>query len=166
MKTNLNRETEQPHQAGSRDLGGHPLKSPTLCVRDLYCRGSCSGSSVEEQTTLTEVVCPYRGIYVRHLAQDQSVAEANQALLFNADESYRISNSIPIDDASPSLAIDPVLLLKIVPAEFFIGHSMPVFGRKRVRIDARTQAPVAMLRHSLRQGLAESLEKEGLALTS
>src|SRR5262249_29442360 len=39
------------------------------------------------------------------------------------------------------------------------------FGRQRLRIDARTQALVALLRHGLRQGLAEPLEAEGLALT-
>jgi len=41
----------------------------------------------------------------------------------------------------------------------------PLRKRKRLRIDARAQALVALLRHSLRHKLAEPLEAEGLALT-
>jgi len=39
------------------------------------------------------------------------------------------------------------------------------FRPQRLRIDARAQALMAMLRHSLRRGIAEPLEAESLALT-
>jgi AraC family transcriptional regulator len=39
------------------------------------------------------------------------------------------------------------------------------FRQQRLRIDARAQALVGLLRHSLRQGIAEPLEAESLALT-
>jgi AraC family transcriptional regulator len=141
------------------------LRSSTVCVRDVYCQGTCSGLSVEEYATATELVFPYRGTYVRHLGDDQAVAEANQVLFFNAAEGYRVSHPIPGGDASLSLAISPDLLLEMVPAGLLNNQSTPTFGCRRLRIDARTQALVAMLRHSLRQGIAEPLEAEGLALT-
>ena len=39
------------------------------------------------------------------------------------------------------------------------------FRQQRLRIDPRAQALVALLRHSLREGIAEPLEAESLALT-
>jgi AraC-like DNA-binding protein len=39
------------------------------------------------------------------------------------------------------------------------------FRPRRLRIDARTQVLVALLRHGLREGIAEPLEAESLALT-
>jgi AraC family transcriptional regulator len=141
------------------------LKSSTVCVRDVYCPGTCSGQSVEEYATATELVFPYRGTYVRHLGQNQAVAEANQVLFFNAAEGYRVSHPVPGGDASLSLAISPDFLLEVVPAGLLNNQSAPAFWRQQLRIDARTQALVALLRHSLRQGIAEPLEAEGLALT-
>ncbi|AXC12299.1 Transcriptional regulator, AraC family [Acidisarcina polymorpha] len=108
---------------------------------------------------------PYRGTYVRHLGKSQAVAEANQVLFFNAAEGYRVSHPVPGGDASLSLAISPDVLLEMVPAKLLSNQSTPAFWRQQLRIDARTQALVALLRHSLRQGIAEPLEGEGLALT-
>ena len=48
---------------------------------------------------------PYRGVYVRHLGQDQAVAEANQVLFFNAAEGYQVSHPVPGGDASLTLVI-------------------------------------------------------------
>jgi AraC family transcriptional regulator len=141
------------------------LRSSTACIRDVYCQGSCKGRSAEEYATATELVFPYRGTYVRHLGEDQAVAEANQVLLFNAAQGYRVSHPIPGGDASLSLAISSELLLEIVPAELLSSQSMLTFKRQRLRIDARAQALVAMVRHSLRQNIAEPLEAESLTLT-
>src|SRR5260370_666600 len=56
------------------------LKSPTVTIRDTYCQGSCRERSAEECTTTTQLVFPYRGVYVRHVGHDQTVAEAHQVL--------------------------------------------------------------------------------------
>jgi AraC family transcriptional regulator len=141
------------------------LQTPTVRVRDVYCRGSCRVRGVEEHATATELVFPYRGTYIRHLGEDQAVAEANQVLFFNAGEGYRVSHPVPGGDASLSLAIRAELLLELVPAGLLRNGCTPEFGRQRLRVDARTQALVALLRHSLRRGIAEPLEAEGLALT-
>lgn len=141
------------------------LKSPTITIRDVYCQGRCRHQSAEESTTVTELVFPYRGVYVRHLGHDQAVAEANQVLSFNASEGYRISHPVPGGDASLSLAMSESLLRELAPPAFLRGSGRLTFRRQRLRIDARAQALVAMLRHSLRQNIAEPLEAESLALT-
>ncbi len=141
------------------------MRSPGACVRDVYCQGNCREHGAEEHAAATELVFPYRGTYVRHLGHDQTVAEANQVLFFNAAEGYRISHPVPGGDASLSLAISPSLLLELAPIDLLNDKSTPAFRRQRLRIDARAQALVAMLRHSLRQNIAEPLEAESLALT-
>jgi AraC family transcriptional regulator len=140
-------------------------RSSTVSVRDVWCRGSCRGQGGEEHTLATEMVFPYRGTYVRYLGQDQAVAEANQVLFFNAGEEYRVSHPIPGGDASLCLTMDSSLLSELAPAGLLAEKPEPAFRRQRLRIDARTQALVAMLRHSLRQDIAEPLEAESLALT-
>lgn len=141
------------------------LKSPAMRIRDVYCQGSGRHQSAEEFASATELVFPYRGVYVRHLGHDQAVAEANQVLFFNATEGYRVSHPVPGGDASLSLAISEPLLRELAPRAFLCGTATLAFRLHRLRIDARTQALVAMLRHSLRENIAEPLEAESLALT-
>ena len=141
------------------------LESSSVTVRDVYCKGNCRTHSAEEYSSATTLVFPYRGTYVRHLGHDQAVAEANQILFFNAGEGYRISHPIAGGDASLSLTIHPLLLLEMTPPALLQEREKNRFRLQRLRVDARTQALVAMLRHSLRQRIAEPLEAESLALT-
>src|SRR5215813_12185810 len=82
------------------------LKSPTITIRDTYCRGTCRSQGPEEHTLTTQLVFPYRGAYVRHVGQNQAVAEANQVLFFNAMEGYRVSHPVQGGDASLTLDIE------------------------------------------------------------
>jgi len=141
------------------------LRSRTVTIRDVCCQGRCKQPSAEEYATATELVFPYRGVYIRHLGNSQAVAEANQVLFFNAAESYRVSHPVSGGDASLSLAIGESLLDELVPKLLLRGGATPAFRDQRLRIDSRTQALVALLRHSLRQNIAEDLEAESLALT-
>ena len=141
------------------------LKSPTVTIRDVYCQGSCRDQSGEESATATELVFPYRGVYVRHLGQDQAVADANQVLFFNGTEGYRVSHPVLGGDASLSLAISEPQLVELAPATLLREGTTLAFRWQRLRIDVRAQALVALLRHSLRQNIAEPLEAESLALT-
>jgi AraC-like DNA-binding protein len=136
-----------------------------VTIRDVYCKGSCRHETAEECSTATELVFPYRGVYVRHLGHDQAVAEANQVLFFNAAEGYRVSHPVAGGDASLSLAVSEPLLRELVPAALLGDGTELAFRRHRLRIDARAQSLVALLRHSLRQKIAEPLEAESLALT-
>lgn len=140
------------------------LDSSSVTIRDVYCRGTCRDRGAEEHSRVTSLVFTYRGTYVRHVGQNQSVAEANQVLLFNAGEDYRVSHPVAGGDACLSVIAHPTLLNEIVPSSLING-STATFRTHRLRVDARTQALVAMLRYSLREGIAEPLEAESLALT-
>jgi AraC family transcriptional regulator len=145
------------------------LQSPTITIRDTYCSGGHEHELVEECATTTQLVFPYRGVYVRHLGSDQAVAEANQVMFFNANEGYRVSHPVPGGDANLTVVISESLLCELAPASYLRDGSDAgatlAFRQQRVRIDARAQALVAMLRHSLRQKIAEPLEAESLTLT-
>ena len=141
------------------------LKSPTVTIRDVCCEGRCRDKSAEEWTTATELVFPYRGVYVRHVGNHQAVAEANQVLFFNASEGYRVSHPVSGGDACLSLAISEPLLRELAPLTLLGDNARLAFRPQRLRIDARAQALVAVLRHSLRHNIAGPLEAESLALT-
>ena len=141
------------------------LRTPSVTVRDVCCRGSCRHQSEEECAASTEMVFPYRGVYARHLGRDQAIAEANQVLFFNADEGYRISHPVAGGDACLSLAVSEPLLHELAPKPLLRDGAALAFHNHRLRIDPRAQALVALLRHSLLQGSAEPLEAESLALT-
>jgi AraC-like DNA-binding protein len=141
------------------------LKTPTVAITETYCQGSCRHQSVEECTATTQLVFPYRGVYVRYVGNDQAVAEANQVLFFNATEGYRVSHPLPGGDASLTLVIGESQLRELAPRTFLHHGTTLAFRQQRRRIDSRTQALVALLRHSLRQKIAEPLEAESLALT-
>ena len=141
------------------------LRTPTVTVRDVYCRGSCRQQSAEECVSGTHVVFPYRGVFVRHLGQDQAVGEANQVLFFNADEGYRVSHPVAGGDTSLGLVFSEPLLRELVPRSLLRDGGTLAFRQHRLRIDPRAQALVALLRHSLRENIAEPLEAESLALT-
>ena len=148
------------------DLDPHPLLiTDTLAVWDVLCSGTCRHESPEECTAQTQLVFPYRGVYVRHVGRAATVAEPNQVVFFNEDEPYRVSHPIAGGDANLSIRINPPALLELVPAAYLRGESRTALNRSRLRIDARTQALMALLRHSLDRGVIETLEAETLTLT-
>jgi AraC family transcriptional regulator len=141
------------------------LETPTVVVRDVLCQGTCRHKSAEECASGTHLVFPYRGAYVRHLGQDEAVAEASQVLFFNPGEGYRVSHPVGGGDACLDLKVDAELLRELAPKVLLQEQADLAFRRQRLRIDPRAQALVALLRHSLSRGVAESLEAESLALT-
>jgi len=140
------------------------LSTPTVTVSDIVCSGACRHKSDEECATETHLVFPYRGVYVRHIGRDDAVAEANQVLFFNAWDAYRVSHPVAGGDACLDLIIDDSLLRDLAPGQGVRDSGRLMFVRQRLRIDPRAQALVALLRHSLHKGIAESLEAESLAL--
>lgn len=141
------------------------FSSPTVAIRDTHCRGTCRERSTEECTRSTQLVFPYRGVYIRHVGHDQVVAEASQVLIFNAFEAYRVSHPVTGGDASLTLVITEDQLQELAPRRLFQRGSTVALQPQRLRIDAREQALVAWLGHRLRANLAEPLEIEDLALT-
>jgi AraC family transcriptional regulator len=110
-------------------------------------------------------VFPYRGVYARHLGREQATAEANQVLFFNSAESYRVSHPVAGGDSCLSLNINEEVLRELAPKALLRDGSPLAFRLQRLRIDPRAQVLVALLRHSLHQGIAEPLDAESLALT-
>jgi len=141
------------------------MKTPIVSVRDVYCRGTCRHKSAEECASATHLVFPYRGVYVRHLGREEAVAEASQVLFFNSGDSYQVSHPIRGGDACLDLIVDDALLRELAAQALLREGPALAFRKQRRRIDPRAQALVALLRHSLHEGVAEPLEAESLALT-
>jgi AraC-like DNA-binding protein len=141
------------------------LASSTVQLWDVCCHGRQREQGAEESVAATQLVFPYRGVYVRHVGDDEAVAEANQVLFFNAAEEYRVSHPVHGGDASLALVICEPMLREMAPRALLRDDGTLAFRRQRLRIDARAQALVALLRHSLHRGIAEPLEAESLALT-
>lgn len=119
----------------------------------------------EECTKTTQLVFPYRGVYVHHIGREEVVAEANQVLFFNAYEDYRVSHPVAGGDGSLTLVIEESQLHELAPADLLRRSSRLAFRQRRIRVDSRAQALIALLRHNLHQKVAEPLEAEVLALT-
>src|SRR5262245_58830275 len=111
-----------------------------VAINDVECRRDCRHPSVEECTPSTQLVFPYRGVYVRHLGHDQAVAEANQVLFFNANEGYRVSHPVQGGDASLTVILSESLLRELSPPALLNEDGGVAFRTQRLRIDARTQA--------------------------
>lgn len=141
------------------------LQTPLVEVRDVLCDGTCRHKGEVERSARTTLAFPYRGTYVRHADSNEAVADASQVLFFNAGEDYQVSHPNPGGDATLTLTVDPRLLREIAPAELLHAGEPLRFRLPRLRIDPRAQVLVAMLRHALREGIAEPLEGESLALT-
>jgi AraC family transcriptional regulator len=147
------------------DFDAHPiLVTATVDVWDVACQGTCKYKSAEECVAVTRLVFPYRGIYMRHVGRTEVVAEANQVVLFNEDEPYRVSHPVEGGDASLSIGVSAATLFELAPADYLHAKGRAAFNRSRLRIDARAQALTALLRHSLKRGAMEILEAETLTL--
>jgi AraC-like DNA-binding protein len=141
------------------------LATPLIEVRDVLCAGTCRHKGEVERSARTTLVFPYRGTYVRHVGDDEVVADASQVLFFHAGEDYQVSHPNPGGDASLALSVDEGLLREIAPPALLRSAEPLRFRALRLRIDPRAQVLVAMLRHALHTGIAEPLEGESLALT-
>jgi AraC-like DNA-binding protein len=141
------------------------LDTATANVRDMVCSGECRHKSQAECAQTTFLVFPYRGVYVRHVGRNDSVAESNQVVFFNKGEEYRISHPVAGGDACLSVGVAEHWLDELAPREHVRDNDGLTFRRQRLRIDARTQALVATLRYRLERTVAETLEAETLTLT-
>jgi AraC family transcriptional regulator len=141
------------------------LTTDSVTLRDVHCGGECRHRSVQECASKTHLVFPYRGIYLRHVGTDQAVADANHVLFFNADEGYQVSHPVAGGDASLSMTVPDAVLAELAPPPLLNERGAMGFRYQYLGIDARAQALVAVLRHTLTNGTAETLEAESLALT-
>lgn len=141
------------------------LESDVVSVRHVACRGTCRHRSAEECASQTHFVFPFRGVYLRHVGDDQAVADANHVLFFNAGQGYQVSHPVAGGDTSLVVGVSPAMLPELVPKALLNPGEPLTFNLQHMRIDARAQALVMLLNHSLRNGSIEALEAEGLSLT-
>jgi AraC family transcriptional regulator len=141
------------------------LDTALVDVSVVGCRGTCRHRSAEECASHTHFVFPFRGLYLRHGGRDLAVADANHVLFFNRDEGYQVSHPVTGGDTNLVLSLPDDLLEEVVPRTLRGGSQPFTFNQQHLRIDARAQALVMLLKHSLRQGSIETLEAEGLSLT-
>jgi len=142
------------------------LESGTVSVRHVDCRGTCRHRSAEECASHTHFVFPYRGVYLRHVGNDQAVADANHVLFFNAGQGYQVSHPVVGGDASLVLSVSEPTVRELAPGHLACEEAGRfVFNQQHLRIDARAQALVMLLKHTLTNGTIEPLEAEGLSLT-
>jgi AraC-like DNA-binding protein len=153
--------SEQPQEFETALL----LETGTVKVRNVCCRGTCKHRGPEETVTQTHLVFPYRGVYQRHVGNDQSVADANHVLFFNAGQGYQVSHPISGGDSSLDLRLSEATLQELAPAPLLSEGGTVAFRKQAMRIDPRAQALVALLRHTLQNGTIEPLEAESLSLT-
>jgi AraC family transcriptional regulator len=147
------------------DLNSHALlNTHTVAVWDVVCAGACRHNGAEECTRHTHLVFPYRGVYVRHVGRTATVADANQVIVFNDDEPYRISHPTGGGDSSLSIRIRSPDLLELVPLGHVANANAVTLNQLRFRVDAPTQALTARLRHGSNRGLMDTLEAEILTL--
>jgi AraC-like DNA-binding protein len=135
-----------------------------VAVWDVVCPGTCKHKSAEECVAATHLVFPYRGVYIHHIGKVESVAEANQVVFINEDEPYQVSHPVEGGDSSVSIEVSAATLMELAPVDYLRARGRPAFNRSRLRIDARTQALTALLRHSLKRGVMDTLEAETLTL--
>jgi AraC family transcriptional regulator len=142
------------------------LDSGTVTVRHVNCRGTCRHKSAEECASNTHFVFPYRGVYLRHVGEDQAVADANHVLFFNQGQGYQVSHPVTGGDASLVLSVSAPTLAELAPIELVCESAGALtFDMQHMRIDERAQALVMLLKHSLDNGSIEELEAEALSLT-
>jgi len=140
------------------------LDTATANVRDIVCGGGCKHASAVECAQTTFLVFPYRGVYVRHVGRDDSVAESNQVLFFNRGEEYRISHPVEGGDACLSIGVADQWLDELAPRQQLRDRGGLAFRLQRLRLDESAQAMVATLRYSLDRKVAEPLQAETLTL--
>ena len=141
------------------------LDTALVDVRVVDCRGTCRHRSAEECASHTHFVFPFRGLYLRHVGRELAVADANHVLFFNRHEGYQVSHPLTGGDSSLVLSVPDATLEELVPRSLRGSTAHFIFNQQHLRIDARAQALVMLLKHSLRNGSIEALEAEGLSLT-
>lgn len=141
------------------------VSSPSMAVLHVRCSGICRHRSSEECSSVTHLVFPYRGVYVRHVGRQQVIADANQVLFFNATEGYQVSHPVEGGDDSLVVRLSEDLLRELAPAAMLTSAGGLRFKRQYQRIDAEVQALVVSLRHSLANQTLDGLAAESVPLT-
>ncbi|WP_206428664.1 helix-turn-helix transcriptional regulator [Mycolicibacterium stellerae] len=140
------------------------LVSDMVAVWDVLCPGLHT-KSAEETTDKTHIVFPYDGLYVHHLGHDEAVADSSRVLFLNQDQVWRMSHPVAGGDSSLSIGLSPEVLVELVPGELLAPGDVAALNRSDLRVDTRTQAMAANVRHRLDRGaISGVLEAETVTM--
>ena len=116
------------------------LDSPLVRIRDVQCF-ACRGRhrGVAECESVSHIVIPYRGSFVRRVGARVAHADVNQALFFNSAEEYRIDHLADDGDACVSLQVAEHVLEEVAAV---------AFAETQRRIAPELQLQLSRLRHS------------------
>ncbi len=131
-------------------------------IRDVQCF-ACRGRhrGVAECDSVSHIVIPYRGSFVRRVGARASHADVNQALFFNSAEEYRIDHLADDGDACVSLQVAADVLEELAGEGVSVRSGTVGFSETQRRIAPELQLQVSRLRYSS----ANPLFAEELALS-
>jgi AraC-like DNA-binding protein len=125
------------------------LQSPLVRIRDVQCyacRGRHSGAA--ECDSVTQIVIPYRGSFIRRVGARVAHADVNQALFFNTAEEYRIDHLADGGDACVSLNVADDVLEELARGAVRSRSGTLTFAEAQRRITPELQLQISKLRHS------------------
>ncbi|OJZ72026.1 hypothetical protein BRW65_18020 [Mycobacterium paraffinicum] len=128
------------------------LLSDVMAVWDVMCPGTHAPQSAEETTDTTHIVFPYDGLYVHHAGHREAIADSSRVLFLNKDQVWRMSHPVAGGDSSLSIGLAPEVLVELVPGELLAPGENAALNRCTLRLDVRTQALAASVRHRLDRG--------------
>ncbi|PYJ77151.1 MAG: AraC family transcriptional regulator [Verrucomicrobia bacterium] len=137
-----------------------------VSITDVRCRPSTGRPSGEEQTTAHEVVFPRAGVFVKHVGNQQAVADSNHVLFFNANEPYRVSHPMPGGDDCTSFTFQTETLIEVLGAYEPMARDQPgkPFGLTHGLIGPKIIIQQQELRRRLGDAWIDALEIEESAL--
>jgi AraC family transcriptional regulator len=135
------------------------LVGDTLHIREVCCAGTCRHRGAEETVTHASLALTTRGVFVRHVGNEDAIAEANQLSLFSPDQPYRVSH--PVAGGDECLAFEPEAetMQAMLPRAERPGERVRFAGARRP-LRANDQRDAIALRHALVAGSVDALEAE------
>jgi len=140
--------------------------SESVVIFDVACRPHDHGLGAEEFCAADQIVFPRRGVFVRHVAGEDVVADANHALFFARGETHRVSHPARCGDDCTVFAFAPALVRDCVLAQHpqLAGDEQRLLTTSHVTIDPRVYLLQARLRQVCLQHAQDMLAIDEAAL--
>jgi AraC-like DNA-binding protein len=150
----------------SRKHDMHPLlTTPLVEVSDAEAARPATLCIIPDHNRGGAFVFPYRGAFTFSSVEGSAVVDAAHVACIDAGSSARVLMPVDASAAALVVCVSRAVLrdMSSVLHDAFLGEQN--FPTTVLGIDPRAQVLVAVVRHSLRAGLADGLEAESLALT-
>jgi AraC-like DNA-binding protein len=147
-------------------LRSTPLfRSDLVAIHDVACRPNCHRCGGVECSHTASITFVRRGVFVRHRARREELADPTRVVFFRPDDPYRVSHPIEGGDDCTAIRFDPDVLREALAAHDLLDRQTREI--RPVRADAplspRSQAEFRGLRKAAHDG-GEALAIEEAAL--